>query len=72
LGITAAVIVGSWLLLIGLAKRLPPGILPDLAAFMPTASLPCGGCLQTHGVPRRAQIAVLFAELWLANPVPDS
>lgn len=69
LGITAAVIVGSWLLLIVLAKRLPPGILRDLAAFIPGCVTTVRRLRKDPRVPRRAKIAVLFAGLWLANPI---
>ena len=33
--IALALVVGSWLLLIVLARRLPPGLARDLAAFLP-------------------------------------
>jgi uncharacterized membrane protein YkvA (DUF1232 family) len=69
LGITIAVVVGSWALLIMAARRLPPGIMRDLASFIP-------GCVTTirrlrndARVPRRAKIAVIVAGLWVASPV---
>jgi uncharacterized membrane protein YkvA (DUF1232 family) len=69
LGITAAVIVGSWLLLIVLARRLPPGILRDLAAFIPDCVTTVRRLRKDPRVPRQAKLAVLFAGLWLANPI---
>lgn len=35
--IALAVLVGSWALLVVLAARLPPGLLKDLAGFLPAA-----------------------------------
>jgi hypothetical protein len=35
LGVAAALMLTTWATLIVLAKRLPPGILRDLAAFIP-------------------------------------
>jgi uncharacterized membrane protein YkvA (DUF1232 family) len=69
LGITAAVIVGSWLLLIVLATRLPPGILRDLAAFIPDCVTTVRRLRKDPRVPRRAKLAVLFAGLWVASPI---
>lgn len=69
LGITLAVIVASWGLLILLAKRLPPGLLRDLAAFIPDCVTTVRRLRKDPRVPRRAKIAVIVAGLWVASPI---
>ena len=69
IGITVLAVVASWGLLILLAKRLPPGILRDLAAFIPDCVTTVRRLRNDPRVPRRAKIAVLLAGLWLANPI---
>jgi uncharacterized membrane protein YkvA (DUF1232 family) len=69
LGAAAAALVLSWLLLIVLARRLPPGILRDLAAFIPDCVTTVRRLRADPRVPRRAKLAVLFAGLWVASPI---
>ena len=69
IGLTIAVIVASWGLLVLLAKRLPPGILRDLAAFIPDCVTTVRRLRKDPRVPRRAKIAILIAGLWLASPI---
>jgi uncharacterized membrane protein YkvA (DUF1232 family) len=69
LGITLAVIVASWGLLMLLAKRLPPGLLRDLAAFIPDCLTTVLRLRKDPRVPRRAKIAVIVAGLWVASPI---
>jgi uncharacterized membrane protein YkvA (DUF1232 family) len=69
LAITAAVVVGSWGLLILLAKRLPPGIARDLAAFIPDCVTTVRRLRKDPRVPRRAKIAILLAGIWVASPI---
>ncbi len=69
LGVTAAVIVGSWLLLFLLAKRLPPGTLRDLAAFIPDCVTTVRRLRKDPRVPRKAKLAIIFAGLWVASPI---
>ncbi|WP_232290031.1 YkvA family protein [Micromonospora sp. ATCC 39149] len=59
----------SWALLILLARRLPPGILRDLAAFIPDCVTTIRRLRNDPRVPRRARIAVLVAGLWVVSPV---
>jgi uncharacterized membrane protein YkvA (DUF1232 family) len=62
-------LLATWALLIVAAKRLPPGILKDLAGFLP-ACLTTIRRLRNHPqVPRRAKIAILIAGLWLLSPI---
>ncbi|MCC3763973.1 DUF1232 domain-containing protein [Glycomyces sp. TRM65418] len=69
LAIAAALIVLTWALLAVLARRLPPGLLRDLAAFIPDC-IACARRLRRHpAVPRRAKAAVVIAAVYLASPI---
>jgi uncharacterized membrane protein YkvA (DUF1232 family) len=69
LGIAIGCLVASWGLLILLARRLPPGILRDLAAFIPDCVTTVRRLRKDPQVPRRAKIAIVFAGLWVASPI---
>ena len=69
LGIAVACLVGSWALLWLLARRLPPGIARDLAAFIPDCVTTVRRLRTDPRVPRRAKIAIVFAGLWVASPI---
>ena len=64
-----ALLLASWGLLVLLAKRLPRGILRDLAAFIPDCVTTVRRLRKDPRVPRRAKIAVLIAGIWVASPV---
>lgn len=64
----AAVLV-SWAVLVVLAARLPPGLLKDLAGFIPACVATCRALRRDPRVPRRAKLAVGFAALWLLSPI---
>jgi uncharacterized membrane protein YkvA (DUF1232 family) len=69
IGATIMVVVASWALLVLLAKRLPPGIMRDLAAFIPDCVTTIRRLRNDPSVPRRAKIAVLVAGVWVASPI---
>ena len=69
LGIAVGCLVASWALLVLLARRLPPGILRDLAAFIPDCLTTVRRLRKDPRVPRRAKIAVLIAGIWVASPI---
>jgi len=69
LGIAVALLIASWCILLILARRLPPGILRDLAAFIPDCVTTVRRLRKDPRVPRRAKIAIVFAGLWVASPV---
>ncbi len=69
LGIVAVVLVASWALLLVAARRLPPGPLRDLAAFIPDCITTARRLRRDPRVPRRAKVAIMLAALWLANPI---
>ncbi len=69
LAIAVGLLLASWGLLILLARRLPPGILRDLAASIPDCVTTVRRLRTDPHVPRRAKIAVLIAGLWVASPI---
>jgi uncharacterized membrane protein YkvA (DUF1232 family) len=69
LGIALACLVASWLGLILLARRLPAGILRDLAAFIPDCVTTVRRLRRDPRVPRRAKVAVVLAGIWVASPI---
>ena len=52
-----------------LARRLPPGILRDLAGFLPACVTMTRRLRQDPQVPRRAKLAIGFAALWVISPI---
>jgi uncharacterized membrane protein YkvA (DUF1232 family) len=69
LGIAVVLLIASWGLLLLLARRLPPGILRDLAAFIPDCVTTVRRLRKDPRVPRRAKVAVVIAGLWVASPI---
>ncbi|MEH0986265.1 YkvA family protein [Micromonospora sp. CPCC 205556] len=69
LAVAMTCLVASWALLVLLARRLPPGILRDLAAFIPDCLTAVRRLRADPRVPRRAKVAMLVAGLWLASPI---
>jgi len=67
--IAAAVVVGSWLVLMVLARRLPPGVAKDLAAFLPDCVTTARVLRRDPRVPRRAKVAVVVAMVWVLSPI---
>jgi len=65
----AGCLVASWALLVVLAHRLPPGILRDLAAFIPDCLTAVRRLRKNPSVPRRAKLAMLIAGLWVVSPI---
>ena len=67
--IAAGVILASWLVMIVLARRLPPGLARDLAAFLPDCVTTARRLRRDPRVPRRAKVAVAFAAVWVLSPI---
>jgi len=63
------VLVASWLVLMLLARRLPPGPMRDLAAFLPDCVTAARRLRRDPRVPRRAKVAMLVAALWVLSPI---
>lgn len=69
LAIAVAVYLGSWVLMVALARRLPPGLLRDVAEFLPACVTAARRLRRSPAVPRRAKVALLVAALWVVSPI---
>src|SRR6266511_3599488 len=67
--IALGLMVAGWVLLLLLARRLPPGPLRELARFIPDCVTTVRRLRRDPRVPRRAKIAIVLAGLWLASPI---
>ena len=67
--VALAVMVATWALLVLLVRRLPPGLLRDLASFMPDCVTTVRRLRRDPRVPRRAKVVVALAGLWLLSPI---
>ena len=67
--IGVAIIVFSWLSMIVLARRLPPGSAKDLASVLPACVTTIRRLRKDSRVPRSAKIAIAFAGLWVLSPI---
>jgi uncharacterized membrane protein YkvA (DUF1232 family) len=69
LAVAVVLIVASWAVLVVLAKRLPPGVLKDLATVLPACVTTARRLRGDDRVPRRAKLAVAFAAVWVLSPI---
>jgi len=69
LGVAVGLVVLGWAVLLLAARRLPPGILRDLAAFIPDCVTTVRRLRRDPRVPRRARVAVVLAGLWVISPI---
>ena len=70
--VAAVAVVGlavSWAVLILLARRLPAGVVKELAGFLPACVTTVRRLRRDPRVPRRAKIAVALAGLWVLSPI---
>ena len=67
--LAVALTAGTWALLMLLARRLPPGLLRDLAGIVPDCLTTVRRLRRDPRVPRRAKVAVALAGLWLLSPI---
>ena len=63
------VLILSWVLLVVLARRLPPGAAKDLATVLPACATTVKRLRHDPRVPRRAKLAIVFAGLWVLSPI---
>ena len=67
--VAAGLWVLSWVVMVVLARRLPSGLLRDVAEFLP-ACVTTARRLRAHPlVPRRAKIALVIAVIWVVSPI---
>jgi len=59
----------SWALLIVLAAQLPPGLMKELAGFLPACVTMIRRLRKDPRVPRSAKVAVLVAMVWVISPI---
>lgn len=69
IAIGGGVLVTSWVLLVVLAARLPPGVLRELAGLLPNCVKTARALRRNPVVPRRAKLAVGFAAVWCLSPI---
>ncbi|TMM34836.1 MAG: DUF1232 domain-containing protein [Actinobacteria bacterium] len=62
-------VVLSWAVLLVAARRLPPGLLRDLAAFIPDCVTTVRRLRRDPRVPRSARVAIVVAGLWVLSPI---
>jgi uncharacterized membrane protein YkvA (DUF1232 family) len=67
--LAVTLMVGTWALMVLVARRLPPGLLRDLAAFVPDCVTTIRRLRGDPRVPRRAKVVVALAGLWLLSPI---
>ena len=67
--IALVVVVGSWAALFIVAARLPPGLLKELAGFLPACVTLLRRLRRDPRVPLRAKLAVVLAALWVLSPI---
>ena len=67
--LTVALMLGSWALLVLLARRLPPGLLRDVASVVPDCVTTVRRLRRDPRVPRQAKVAVALAGLWVLSPI---
>ncbi len=67
--VAVVVIAISWLVMIVLAKRLPPGLAKDLATVLPACVTTARRLRKDPRVPRRVKLAVAFAGIWVLSPI---
>ena len=67
--IAVAVVAVSWIVMIVLARRLPPGLAKDLATVLPACVTTARRLRKDPRVPRRVKLVVGFAGLWVLSPI---
>lgn len=67
--VAAAVLAVSWVVMVVLARRLPPGLAKDLATVLPACVTTARRLRKDPRVPRRVKVAVAFAGLWVLSPI---
>jgi uncharacterized membrane protein YkvA (DUF1232 family) len=68
-GVAVGLMGTSWLVMVVLARRLPPGLLRDVAVFLPACVTAARRLRNDPAVPRRAKVALLVAIVWVASPI---
>lgn len=71
--VVAAVVAGLWalscLVMVLFAHRLPPGLLRQVAEFLPACVTTARRLRRHPDVPRSAKVALLVAVVWVISPI---
>jgi uncharacterized membrane protein YkvA (DUF1232 family) len=67
--VSIGAVLFSWVVLIVLARRLPPGLLKDLASILPACAATLWRLRRDPQVPRRAKAALVIAGIWVVSPI---
>ena len=67
--IAVVVLAASWIVMIVLARRLPPGLAKDLATVLPACVTTARRLRKDPRVPKRVKFVVAFAGLWVLSPI---
>src|ERR1700704_1209070 len=67
--LSAAVVATSWVVMIVLARRLPPGLAKDLATVLPACVTAARRLRKDPRVPSRVKLIVGFAGLYVLSPI---
>ncbi len=71
--VIAGVLVGLWavacVVMMLLAHRLPPGLMRQVAEFLPSCVSTARTLRKDPAVPRRAKVALLVAVVWVVSPI---
>jgi uncharacterized membrane protein YkvA (DUF1232 family) len=71
--VIGGIVLGLWaiscLFMVLFAHRLPPGLLRDVAEFLPACVSTSRTLRKDPAVPRRAKVALLIAILWVISPI---
>jgi uncharacterized membrane protein YkvA (DUF1232 family) len=63
------IVLLSWIVMIVLARRLPPGLAKDLATVLPACVTTVRRLRKDPRVPKRVKVAVAIAAVWLVSPI---
>jgi uncharacterized membrane protein YkvA (DUF1232 family) len=67
--ISFGALLASWAVLVLLARRLPAGLMKDLAGILPACAITMWRLRRDPRVPLRAKAALVFAGLWVLSPI---
>ena len=67
--ITVGVVLASWVVLVALARSLPPGTSKELARFLPDCATLLRRLLRSDQVSRRHKALLVGALLWVLSPI---
>jgi uncharacterized membrane protein YkvA (DUF1232 family) len=69
LAIAASVWIALCVAMVVLARRLPRGLVRDIAEFLPACVTTARRLRRSPTVPRRAKVALLVAVIWVVSPI---